>query len=52
METDGNLVVYSAVNQALWQSRSDATSGARLVMTQQAEAAVELPSGSVIWQPS
>jgi peptidoglycan/xylan/chitin deacetylase (PgdA/CDA1 family) len=48
MKSDGDLAVYSALDRLLWQTKT-ADPGASLRVKQQADAAVELGSGPVLW---
>ncbi len=49
MQTDGNLVVYSAANKALWSSRTAGNSGAYLVMQDDANAVVYSAAAKALW---
>jgi peptidoglycan/xylan/chitin deacetylase (PgdA/CDA1 family) len=48
MDSDGNLAVYSASDHLLWQTKTT-RSGAWLYVRQQADTAIELASGAVVW---
>ncbi|PBC71061.1 VCBS repeat protein [Streptomyces sp. TLI_235] len=50
MQADGNLVVYSKANKALWASNTGGTPGATAIMQTDGNLVVRRPDGSTAWQ--
>ena len=50
MQTDGNLVIYSAAGRALWHSRTAGHPGAHLVMQPDGNLVIYATAGQALWQ--
>ncbi len=51
MQSDGNLVLYNASNQALWSTQTNGNSGAQLKLQTDGNMVVYSSSNAVLWTP-